>query len=247
MRGRDLFASIAARRQAIDAALAEIGRSGRDDWRQAVERALAAISAAKDDHGAFPSRKEARHMLANVARRARALADELAGRVHRRHDMRREEMYIELIGRRGTRDDTLDLASLPLALARLAKRADAARERLGGEGRFNVAGATGRPDDVMLVAAFATEAIRLLDGKPPGRANLRAMRFCSALWKAAGRPPRASTTTEADAEIRVWEGDLREAQKGRKGIRPERWRAIARARFTACGCLDPARSAAKKA
>jgi hypothetical protein len=247
MRGRDLFASIAARRQAIDAALAEIGRSGRDDWREAIERALAAISAAKDDRGAFPSRKEARAALANVARSARALADELAGRVHRRHDMRREEMYIELIGRRGARDDTLDFASLPLALAWLAKRADAARERLEGEGRFDVAGATGRPDDVMLVAAFATEAIKMLDGKPPGRANMRAMRFCSALWKAAGRPPRASATTEADAEIRVWEADLREAQKGRKGARPARRSAIARARFTASSCLEPVRNTAKKA
>jgi hypothetical protein len=134
-----------------------------------------------------------------------------------------------------------------LALAWLAKRADAAREKLEGEGRFNVAGATGRPDDVMLVAAFATEAIRLLDGKPPGRANMRAMRFCSALWKAAGRPPRASTTTEAAAEIRVWEANLREVQKGRKDIRPERRSAIAMARFAASSCLEPVRNAAKKA
>jgi hypothetical protein len=185
-------------------------------------------------------------MLANVACSARALADDLAGRVHRRHDMRREETYLELIGWRRTRDDTLDFAALPLALASLAKRADAARERLEGQGRFNVAGAIGRPDDVMLVAAFATEAITLLDGKPPGRANMRAMRLCSALWKAADRPPRAPTTTEADAEVRVWEADLREAQKGRKGIRPERWCAIARARFAASSCLEPVRNAAKK-
>jgi hypothetical protein len=100
----------------------------------------------------------------------------------------------------------------PQHLRMLAAGARAFLEEIRpGPGSDKVTDVFGFPRGRLVCAVAAVRLIGIVDGRPPGRENTKAMTLAAAIWRAAGGRPTRAALRGAFDDLASWERHLKDA------------------------------------